>query len=139
MASNGLWTPRLEGKAFAGEHTYLTQRGSWYRLTDEIVLLQFHIKLSAKDPLMDGAVKITGCPFARNQVLSENYGVQWATVSFITMPSEYCQLIGTIEKGATEFLLNMIGTAAQTDAPMYSDQITDDTKLSGSCLYSVTF
>lgn len=139
MANSGLWTPRLEGKVVAGDHTYLTQRGSWYRVTDELVLVQFHIKLSAKDPLMNGAVKITGSPFTRNQIPSENYGIQWATVAGIIMPPDYCQLIGTVEKSENEFLLNIIGTLGQLDSPLYSDAITDGTKFSGTCMYSVVF
>ncbi len=129
----------MEGRTVAGVNTYTPtgQTGEYEWITDKTVMLQFHLKMQAKDPAMSGAIQIAGIPFPRNTEVSHNFPLNLATTSAINFPNGYAQLCGTIEYGATTILLNWIGAFAQSELPLNANDLTNNTKISGMCIYTV--
>lgn len=71
--SSGTWTPVISGNTVAGSPTYETRTGTWYKI-GRLVMAYFTIILSDIGG-MEGALLMTGLPFAVNTAVAEHMGI----------------------------------------------------------------
>lgn len=71
----GTWTPTFGATATDGKHTYNTQAGIYVRVGN-VVYFSCNVRMSVKDPTMDGNVFISGLPYpvGENVIVSPSLG-----------------------------------------------------------------
>lgn len=127
--SEGTWTPVVKGGVTAGNHTYATRWGYYYKI-GKLVFATFQIDLSAKDATMDGYIKIDGLPFV---VSSMGGGGSISRIYQVTLDPGFTQLALIAYGGTSSYGLIMFGGEAWET--VFSSQIGENFSIIGSVSY----
>lgn len=130
---SGTWTPTIIGSTVAGNNTYATRVGRYYKI-GKLVRASFFIQLSAKDAAMAGNIRIGGLPFTVIMDAYERGGLTISQMGFIDFPANYTQLSGEPYYGSSLILLSLLGSG-QPIASIDATAIHDNTLLVGNATY----
>lgn len=127
------FTPYLYGATTIGTNTYAVQSGYLVR-AGALVTVYGRIKLSAKDAVMAGTIRIGGLPF-----LSKNHNQGFIPVTL----SNYSNLNNLTHMGLTAYInpgtnyIDIIANDAEGISVLIAANITNDTDLMFSATYQI--
>lgn len=132
LVATGTWTPTIAGSTTAGTHTYTTQVGTYVKI-GTLVLVQFNLKINAKDGAMAGNVRIAGYPFTSKNTTNAHHAVNigyWGSLA-----TSIVRVHGLLSPNNTVSTLYLATAAAATVTIMVTADVQNGTELIGSCVY----